>query len=232
MAIDAGPDTPPPCVNADPRLAPATAPLPRKLSEELAELRRHSMERALTLRDAIAVLGGRAYTLLLILLSLPFITPIPLPGLSTPFGLAVGLIALRLALKRKPWLPERLLSKPIPPVVFGKIFEVAAWVLRLLEKFLRPRFAFATAEPVLPRLHAVLMLLAATVLLLPLPIPFTNTFPAWAIILVAAGLLERDGLFILAGYVVFAAGALYFFLLGEATQRLLVMAKEWLLSWW
>jgi hypothetical protein len=41
------------------------------------------------------------------------------------------------------------------------------------------------------------MLLAALSLLLPLPIPFTNSFPAWAILLMAGGiLLERDGLFI------------------------------------
>jgi hypothetical protein len=54
------------------------------------------------------------------------------------------------------------------------------------------------------------MLVAALALLLPLPIPFTNSFPAWTILLVAAGLLERDGAFVLAGYVVFAAGVLYF----------------------
>jgi hypothetical protein len=204
----------------------------RKLSEEMDALKTRSAEGVLTLREAIVVLGVRAYTLLLILLSLPFITPIPLPGLSTPFGLAVGFIALRLMLGQKPWLPEKILGRPIPPGFFGKVFHFAAGVIRALEKMLKPRLTFLTDTVLLYRTHAGLILLAALVLLLPLPIPFTNTFPAWAIILVAAGLLERDGLFILGGYIVFAAGALYFIFLGEATQRLVVMAKDWVLSWW
>ena len=204
----------------------------RKLSEEMEALKARSAEGELTLREAIVVLGVRAYTLLLILLSLPFITPIPLPGLSTPFGLAVGLIALRLMLGQKPWLPEKVLSRPIPPGFFGKVFKFAAGVIRFLEKLLRPRLTFLTDTVILYRTHAALMLVAALALLLPLPIPFTNTFPAWTIILVAAGLLERDGLFILGGYIAFAAGVLYFVFLGEATQRALVWLKDWVVSWW
>lgn len=204
----------------------------RKLSEEMEALKARSAEGELTLREAIVVLGVRAYTLLLILLSLPFITPIPLPGLSTPFGLAVGLIALRLMLGQKPWLPERVLSRPIPPGFFGKVFKFAAWIIRFLEKLLRPRLTFLTDTVFLYRTHAGLMMVAAAALLLPLPIPFTNTFPAWTIILVAAGLLERDGFFILGGYIAFAAGVLYFVFLGEAAQRSMVWLKDWVLSWW
>ena len=79
-------------------------------------------------------------------------------------------------------------------------------------------------------MHAVLMLLAALALLLPLPIPFTNSFPAWTILLLAAGLLERDGVFILAGYLVFVAGVFYFVFLGEATAHLLHELVRWLRS--
>ncbi len=204
----------------------------RKLSEEMEALKARSAEGELTLREAIVVLGVRAYTLLLILLSLPFITPIPLPGLSTPFGVAVALIALRLMLGQKPWLPEKVLSRPIPPGFFGKVFTFAAWVIRLLEKMLKPRLTFLTDTVILARAHAGMMVLAAVVLLLPLFIPFTNTFPAWTIILIAAGLLERDGLFILGGYIAFAAGVLYFVFLGEATQRALVWLKDWVMTWW
>ena len=37
-------------------------------------------------------------------------------------------------------------------------------------------------------------------LLLPLPVPFSNVIPAWGVMLIAGGLLERDGAFIIAGY--------------------------------
>lgn len=199
----------------------ANQPSPRKLSVELAELRDQAAGRAVTLREVIHTLGGRAYTLLVLLLALPFITPIPLPGLSTPFGLAIALIALRLSLGQRPWLPDKLQRQVLPAGFLRKLFAGAERVLRFLEKFLRPRLTFVTDTPLLVQLHAVLLLVAALVLLLPLPIPFTNSFPAWTILLLAAGLLERDGLFILAGHVVFAAGVLYFIFLGEATATLL-----------
>lgn len=207
-----------------------TAVRPRKLSEELAQLQAGTTERAMTLREVIYVLRGRAYLLLVLLLALPFITPIPLPGLSTPFGLAIALIALRLMLGQRPWLPKKLQRKELPAGFFGRLFSVAARVLRFLEKFLRPRLVFLTNTALLNQLHAVLMLVAALALLLPLPIPFTNSFPAWTILLLAAGLLESDGLAVLLGYLVFAAGVLYFVLLGEATAGLVQNALEWLKS--
>ena len=206
----------------------AALPPPPKLSVELARLRDQAAERAVTLREVIYTLQGRAYLLLVLLLALPFITPIPLPGLSTPFGLAILLIAARLSLGQRPWLSMKLQRKELPAGFLRKLFAVAERVLRFLERFLRPRLTFVTDTPLLAQLHAVLMLLAALALLLPLPIPFTNSFPAWTILLLAAGLLERDGLFILGGYLVFIAGVFYFIFLGEATATLLHELVQWL----
>jgi hypothetical protein len=213
--------------------APRPAPIVRqrsirKLSEELAILQARAGSRSVTLREVIYVLGGRAYTLLILLLALPFITPVPMLGLSTPFGLAIALIALRLTFGRRPWLPKKFQRKQLPAAFFEKLFLTAGKILRLFEKFLRPRVTVLVDTPLLRQLHAALIVLAALALLLPLPIPLTNSFPAWTILLIAAGLLERDGAFILAGYVIFAAGVLYFVFLGEATARSLEALWTWL----
>ena len=212
------------------RRPPVARPLPRKLSEELAELQVHFALRPVTLREVIYRLRGRAYLLLLILLALPFITPIPLPGLSTPFGLAIAFITLRLTLGQRPWLPMRLQRKVLPAGFFAKVFAVSARLIRFMEKFLRPRLATLSGSGLLLQLHALFMLLAALTLLLPLPIPFTNSFPAWTILLIAAGMLERDGWFILAGYVVFTAGVFYFVFLGEAATLGVETLIHWLRS--
>ena len=206
----------------------ADQPPPPKLSVELANLRDRSVRGALTLREVIYTLHGRAYMLLVLLLALPFITPVPLPGLSTPFGLAIALIALRLSLGQRPWLPMKLQRKELPTGFFARVFGFAERVLRFLEKFLRPRLTFLSDTPFLVQLHALLMLTAAVALLLPLPIPFTNSFPAWTILLLAAGLLERDGVFILAGYLIFIAAVFYFIFLGEATAALLHELVQWI----
>ena len=78
--------------------AERSLPPPRKLSEELGELQARASARAVTLREVIYILRGRAYLLLVLLLALPFLTPLPLPGFSVPFGLAIAAIALRLTL--------------------------------------------------------------------------------------------------------------------------------------
>jgi len=209
-----------------PRLLPNVTP-PRKLSEELTDLRTRLGTRPVTLREVIYVLRGRAYTLLLILLALPFTTPIPLPGLSTPFGLAIAFIALRLALGQRPWLPMKLQRKQLPAGFFDKVFAVAGRVIRILESFLRPRLAVISESGAVLQVHALFILISALVLLLPLPIPFSNTFPAWTILLLAAGMLERDGLFILLGYVTFVLGTAYFILLGEAAEQMMKVIMQW-----
>lgn len=200
---------------------------PRKLSAELADLLARFGTRPVTLREVILALRGRAYTLLIILLALPFLTPLPLPGLSTPFGLAIAFIALRLALGQRPWLPKRYQRKVLPAGFFARVFGLAERLIRIIESFLRPRWPLISAPGAVLQVHALFILIAALVLLLPLPIPFSNTFPAWAILLLAAGMLERDGLFILLGYLVFAAGTLYFMLLGEAAQQMMEAAIRW-----
>lgn len=210
------------------KILPVIKHLPRKLSVELATLHIRAGTRAVTLREVIYVLRNRAYLLLVMLLALPFIQPVPLPGLSTPLGLAIVLIALRLSLGQRPWLPMRIQRARLPAGFFGKLMTPTERLVRFLESILRPRWAVVTGTPLLNQLHAIIILISALILLLPLPIPFSNVLPAWAIFLLACGLLERDGLFILLGYLAFAIAAVYFIFLGEITQE--AMTHAW--AWW
>lgn len=215
--------------NPESGLVPTRGPLrSRKLSEEMRDLQAHIAEGPVTLDQIITHLEGRAFLLVVILLALPFMTPIPLPGLSTPFGLVIALIALKMSLGQKPWIPRRLREKQAPAGFFSKVFSFTARILGWLERMMKPRWSFVFPGRWAVQCHSVLMFLSALVLLLPLPIPFTNSFPAWVILLVAAGLAERDGLFVVLGYIVFVLGALYFVFLGEVAQRALHAVLVWL----
>jgi hypothetical protein len=79
--------------------------LPPPLSSDLAALRLSSAGRSMTVDDLQAALKGRGVAMLLLLLALPFCL-VPVPGLSTPFGIAVLLIGIRIAFLQKPWLPR------------------------------------------------------------------------------------------------------------------------------
>ena len=208
-------------------LLPQLTP-PKKLSEELIELRERVAERAVTIRELLYVLKGRAYMLLVILLTLPFLLPVPLPGLSTPFGLAIILICLRLALGQRPWLPKSIQRRELPAGFIPRVLDLAARVIRRLESVLSPRWLVLTEHALIRQLHAIVMVAAAIILLLPLPIPFSNGLPGWSILLLACGLLERDGRAIVLGYLMFALSVIYLWLFGEAAQELVEAA----LAWW
>lgn len=225
MATNAAPEPPrPPTTPADEGRAAA---LPRKLSEELELIIAEFRTRDVTLREVIVVLQGRAYNLLMLLLALPFLLPIPIPGLSIALGLVIAIIAARLTLGRHPWLPARLLDRKLPAKFFPSLLRGARRILRGLEVMLRPRLQWLTASPLLSRLHAFIIFAAAAVLLLPLP-PGTNFPPALCIVIMAGGLLERDGLFILGGYAAFSLNAVFFAFFAVYGGKLLQSLWHWI----
>jgi hypothetical protein len=195
---------------------------------ELARLRDTFADRPATLRAIITVLAGRAYELLMILFVLPFLLPVSVPGTSTPLGLTVATIAAQLAFGRLPWLPAWLLDRQLPAGFLGKVLGVTRGVVAFLERVLRPRALVLTGAKSLNALHLAVIVLAALLLALPLPVPFTNTFPGWTILLIAAGLMTRDGLFIAAGYAVMLGTLFFFYGLGEAVNQSLRAAFRWL----
>lgn len=200
---------------------------PRKLSDEFAMILREFEVETVTLREVMAMLHGRGYVLLVMLLALPFCTPIPLPGLSTPLGLIIALIGARLAFGAKPWLPSKLLDTRLPPHVFAKVFSAARRIVLWFEKLLRPRMLWTIASPRLEQAHAVPIVLCALMLLLPLPVPFSNVLPAWGVLLLAGGLLERDGAFIVAGYVTTLLGLVFFGVLAVLGKEAVDVIWQW-----
>lgn len=199
-----------------------------KLSEELTRLIQLFQEKEVTLREVISIMHGRAYTLLLILLALPFCTPIPLPGLSTPFGVVVALIGFRLSLRLKPWLPARLLSTKLPPRFFSNLLGASRRVISLLEWGLRPRWTFLVDEGVMHHLYGAVILISGLLLLLPLPIPLSNTLPAWAVILTASALLERDGYCAVAALAMFGLTLAFFGVLAWGGSEGISWGLAWL----
>ena len=188
------------------------------------------VDRPARLSEILAATQGRGFDLLLLLIGLPFLTPIPLPGLSTPFGLVVLVIGARLALGRRPWLPERLLRRELPAHFIAKVMAAASRAVRWLEVLLRPRFSFLHEQWIYRRVAGTLIMLSGLLLLLPLPIPLTNSFPALTIVLLAAGAMERDGLFFLAGCATFAATLAYFGLLAFGGVHLIANLRHSLLG--
>lgn len=206
--------------------APSPAVSPRPLSAELSALEASVAGQAVELRTVLAALQGRAYELLMILLVLPFAVPVAVPGMSTPFGIAICGVALQLAFGRLPWLPRRVLAAKMQAGFLTKVLAATQGVVRFLEKFLRPRWMGLTASRRWVGLHLWAIALAAFLVALPLPIPFTNMIPGWAVLLIAMGLLERDGMFIAAGHGVLVISLGFFALLGGSVTQTIHWVME------
>ena len=201
---------------------------PDKLSVELHRLAEEFKLRAVTVDEVIGVLQERAYTLLIILFALPFCSPVSVPGLSTPLGLVIAIVAGRFALGLPPWLPERLRRTVLTPGFFRRLLEGASRIIGWLERVLRPRLPALTATPRLVRLHAFMVCLAALTLLIPAPIPFSNLLPALGVLLGATGVMERDGLAIIGGYFFTAVGIAYFVLIALVGAKAWDYVRDWL----
>ena len=170
-----------------------------RLSADLETLHARVKDKALTLAEVEQALRGRGPAILLILLALPFCF-VAIPGLSMPFGIAICLIGARLAIGREPWLPHFIMRRRLSTARSAQLLTGAIKVARQLEKFVRPRLAFLHAGPGMLRLIGLGIVIASLGLMLPLPIPFSNSIPAWAVVLLAIGMMEKDGLCVLLGH--------------------------------
>lgn len=202
-----------------------TASSQAELSTELQSLSTRYRDEPVPLGAILDELGGRASALLVVICALPFSTPISIPGLSTPFGLVILLLATRYFLGLPPWLPERLRRVVLPAAFFTKVLNASSRLVGWMERRLKRRpGVIADAEWKL-RLHAGVVICSALLLMLPLPPlpPFTNTLPALTAVIMTFASLKRDGVGILAGYGVFAFTVGYFVFWGavvvETFQR-------------
>lgn len=184
--------------------APAlTRALKRSLSSQLGRLAAQFKDRPVRLGDLADVLQLRGYNALLIFLAFPFVTPIPLPGFSTVFGLVIALLGVRMMLAQKPWLPTRLTARELPTRFLPKLLLAASRGFGKLEKLLKPRLFYPEYPAAYQRASGAIVAVCGLLLLLPLPVPFSNALPAFTIILLAAAGLERDGAVFIAGCVQF-----------------------------
>src|SRR5690349_24422274 len=81
-----------------------------RLSTDLELLQARVKGKSLTFTELNQSLKGRGPAMLLILLALPFCF-IAIPGLSTPFGIAICLIGVCLVIGCEPWLPRFIMRR-------------------------------------------------------------------------------------------------------------------------
>ncbi len=152
----------------------------------------------------IGALQDRAYALLVVLLGLPNCLPMP-PPIPLVCGLVLAFVAVQmLAGRATPWLPQALLSKSIGQAELARAVARALPALTRLERISRPRLTVLGGAAAIPVLGLLILVLALGLIV---AAPFIGQIPlGLAVCLVGLGLVERDGLFIIAGALIGAVG--------------------------
>jgi hypothetical protein len=176
-----------------------------RLSQLLPRLAGGQEER-ISIGDIISRLEGRAHTTLLVLFALPNVLP-AIPGTSAITGMPLVYLALQMTLGQRPWLPAFIANRSFSRTGLATVMDQAKPWLERSERFLHPRLGALTRGR-MERVIGVLMLLLAFAVVL--PIPFGNMIPALGIIFFSLGLMEEDGLWVIAGFLTMVSGAVIF----------------------
>lgn len=174
------------------------------------ELNRYFFEevraKKVTLSDILNLTEERIFGFLLAILSLPSALPVPAPGYSIPFGIAMFFLAIQLIIGRhRPWLPKKMLQGSMKLETVQKFINMGNPWIEKIENITKPRLAYlCTSLPGRTMLGIAIALMSISMMI---PIPGTNTLPAIGIFVIAFGLLEDDGLICIAGLFICSLGA-------------------------
>jgi hypothetical protein len=190
------------------------------LSDLLHGLAHQDGRERISVHDLIEALGDRALGALMFLLAMPNALPMP-PGTSAVLGAPLVFLSAQLMFGRRPWLPRVLSSRSMARADFALLVRrIGPW-LRRGERLLRPRLGWLARPPLEYAIGAVCLLLA---IVLVLPVPLGNVLPAVAISVLSLAVVERDGLWVLAGMTValLSAGVVYGVIFAAAKALLLI----------
>ena len=207
------------------------SPTDASLREQLSGMIERLPEGNLPLGALLDQFGDEGLLLLTVFLTLIFLIPVSIPGVSTAFGAAILLVGLS-RLRNKPlWLPQRLRAREVSATRLRPALERGLGWVRRMEAVSRPhRLPQLAGGGGIGVLNNLAFILAALLLMAPFGlVPFSNTLPALALLLFAVGFIQRDGGAVLLGHLANVATMVYFgILIGGGG----LMAKELVSRFW
>lgn len=143
--------------------------------------------------------------LALVFFALPVAVPLPYPpGFTTIMGVPLMILSIQMLVgSKKVKLPDRVNNYEIQNSTLKMISNKVVPLLKILEKYMKPRGAFAKSV-YCEQFIGLSCLIAAFAVAIPLPL--TNAVPALGIVVMTLGLLNRDGLVIIAGFFIAVFG--------------------------
>lgn len=168
------------------------------ISERLSNLADAAEGESVTLLWMLEHLSERAFGLFLLILALPCCIPF-LYGIPQVVSLPLMFISAQIVMGHKtPWLPAKLGARSVSSAGLRSLSDRAKPWLQRIEAISSPRLVGLTAAPADRLVGITLVLFSASILV---PLPGTNSVPGVAIVVIAMGLLQRDGILVILGII-------------------------------
>lgn len=180
----------------------------------------------LTMDELVSTFGERGFGALLLMLGLISAVIGVIPGTTTLLGVPILIIGVQLLFRRDElWLPGWILKRDLPRSAFAEAAAKVRVRLERVERFSKPRLAFMSTD-LSEALIGLACITWAAVLMLPL-IGF-NLFPSLIVAAFGFGLMQRDGVMMLVGWVGSAGMGIFTWLVWETVSRVLTAGWTWI----
>lgn len=185
---------------------------PESLGDKIERIIEELPQPDVSLVEITDAIGDEGLLVLAVLLSLIFLVPVSIPGVSTVFGTAILVIGITRITSRKLTIPGRLGGRRLCATRLRDGFGKALRWFRRLEKVSKAnRFQRLAGSTGIALFNNLTFIFSALLLMMPLGlVPFSNTLPAIALIFLALGMMQKDGVCILFGYSSALATVAYF----------------------
>jgi hypothetical protein len=184
-------------------------PSPHRLSAIFKRIEIVSHEMPITFASLTTFLGDQSHGFMTLFLSVPFVFPIALPGMSVPFGIIISTVVGAWILERPAWLPKFLRNRAISPGAVRMICHYGQKMFSKIEFLVKPRLEFIFDFRLIRLILGFAIFSSALFLALPLP-PGTNFPPSSIIFILSLSILERDGFLAILGISIFTLMVVFF----------------------
>lgn len=177
------------------------------ISESLAMFKSYNPEEKSTIGNILDTFKENSFILSLLFFTIPVAIPLPYPpGFTTAMGIPVIVLSIQMMLGfEKVYLPQRILSYKVSNKILIMIADKSVPKIQVIEKILKPRLKFAS-NVVGEQIIGFMSLISA--ISIAIPLPMTNSIPAFSIVVMCLGLIKHDGLVIIGGIVISIIGNL------------------------
>jgi hypothetical protein len=168
------------------------------------------------------VFGDRTFAILFMFMMATSALPIPTAGVTDVFAVITILFAFQMMFGRNSlWLPKRWRKMKLGKLFTKRLLPKLVKLLKWLEKFSSPRLTWVfkgrTSDAIIGLIVAIL---AASTITAP-PFSGLDTLPALGIVVIAAGIILKDGVMAIVGLGIGIGGILIQLLLGKAVIELI-----------